>query len=138
MTTWRASRTSLPAATAFSADEAAADGDDLGAAVADRTGEAVGQRTDDVRLAVDHGRPIEPRPPYRDMMSAGTGDLIERVRGGDQHLLGRAAAVGTGSTERGGLEHGDRQACLSRRHRHAHACIAAADHHNVEFSRRHP
>src|SRR5260221_13702920 len=64
-----------------------------------RAGEVGRDIPDHVLLAVDQRGPVEPGLADRDMMNARAFDFVQRVTGGDQHLLRGAAAVRAGAAE---------------------------------------
>src|SRR6516225_11258373 len=59
-------------------------------------------------------------------------DLVERVRGRDQHLFRHAAAVRAGAAEQIRLDHRDLESRLPRRHGDTHPGIPAAEDHDIE------
>ena len=66
--------------------------------------------------------------------TGGAFDLVQGMSGGDQHLLGRTAAVRAGAAgEVAGLDHRDRKPGAAYRTGDADACIAAAEDDDVEF-----
>ncbi len=71
-------------------------------------------------------RPVEARLRHGDAMHMRLPDLVQRVAGGDQHLLRRAAAIGAGAAEIAILGERDLEPRLPRRHGDAEAGIAAA------------
>ena len=107
--------------------------DDLHVATSHRPSKVRRDILDQVLLALDQSRPVKLRFCHRDMMSGRALDLMQSVPGSNQHLLRRAAAVGTGAAEVARLHQRNRQVRLARRQRRADAGIAAADDEDVEF-----
>ena len=73
--------------------------DDLDVALGHRAGEVGRDVLDHVLLAVDQRGPVELRLADRDVMNGRALDFVQRMAGGDQHLLRRAAAVRAGAAE---------------------------------------
>src|SRR5690348_1287418 len=65
-------------------------------------------------------------------MCPGTLDLVERMRCRDKYLFRHAPSVRACATEQIGLDHGDFEPRLSRRHRDTHPGITTAADHDVE------
>ena len=124
---------------------ASADPDDIGAcengaaldhfdvALGHRTGEVGGDVLDHILLAVDQGGPVQPGLADRDMMNGGALDFVQRMTGGDQHLLRRAAAVRAGAAKQILLDHRDRHSGAPCWTGHADAGVAAAKNDHIEF-----
>jgi hypothetical protein len=70
-------------------------------------------------------------------MNGGALDFVQRVAGGDQNFLRRAAAVRAGPAEIVRFDHRDRHSSASDRTGNANAGVAAAKYHHVEFFRSH-
>ncbi len=91
-----------------------------------------GDMGDDPGLARDKRRPVQLCWADRDPVHLGAFDLVQRMGGGDQHLLRCAAAVGADAAEIAFLDEGDgfpgRMGDLG----HPEAGIAAADDDDVE------
>jgi hypothetical protein len=111
--------------------------DDLDIALGHRAGEVRGDVLDHVLLAVDQRRPVELRLADGDVMNGCALDFVQRVAGGDQDLLRRAAAVRAGTAEKIGLDHRDRHPGAPDRAGDADAGVAAAQNDHVEFLRCH-
>src|SRR5215510_5637160 len=94
----------------------------LDAAIRHEPAERAGDVTDHLLLAIDEGRPIEPRLAHDNAVDACPFDLVQRVARRDQHLLRRAAPVRAGAAELAWLDH-----------RHRHAGSATAQNHHIVF-----
>jgi hypothetical protein len=114
------------------AGKAAAFADHLDAAPVHQLRERGWDARDHRLLAVDQCGPIEARLADRDVVRFGALDLVERMRGGDQHFFRHAAAVGAGFAEQIRLQHRDLAARLSSCHGRTHPGVASAEDHDVE------
>ena len=112
-------------------DEFPLPADDLDAAPRHRCGEAVGNAGDHLLFACDQRRPIERRRGNRDAVVMRPRDLVERMRGGNQHLFRHTAAIGAGAAQIAHFDHRDREPGLAGPNGHAHGRIAAAEDDNV-------
>ena len=92
----------------------------------------IGDEIDHRLLPVDQPGPVEPGLADFDAMDFGLLDLVERMGGGDQHLLRRTAPVRTGAAEIPALDEGDALAGLMGDGGNAETGIAAADDHDIK------
>ena len=117
--------------------EAGAVAEEIDAALFEHLGKGLWDTADHLFFAVDQRRPVELRLADGDMMDPCAFDFMQRVAGGDQHLLRRAAAVRAGAAEQVGLDHRDRHAGAPDRAGDADAGVAATQNDHVEFLRCH-
>src|SRR5258708_5653756 len=80
---------------------------------------------DQVLFAVDQCGPAQLRLADGDMMNGGALVFVQRVAGGDQNFLRRAAAVRAGPAEIVRFDHRDRHSSASHRTGNANAGVAA-------------
>src|SRR5260370_23756138 len=100
-----ASSSRLPTRIKVGTAEDAAAPDHLDVALDHRAAEVGGDILDHVLLAIDQCGPVQPGFADSDMMDGRAFDLMQRVAGGDQHLLRRAAAIRAGAAEQVLLDH---------------------------------